>query len=129
MKKKLLLIDDDQEMCREMKEILNDMDYCVDTVHDGHSAVDRAKNNEYNILLLDLKIPGLNGLDVLKKVKERSKMTKVMVLTGRPLLKQPFGEDAKSIEDETIMKLADAVISKPFDIEKVLDKIENLLPR
>ena len=129
MLRKILIIDDDQELCEEMTEILQEEGYSTSVAFDGLKAKKLIEKYDYDILLLDLKIPGLNGLDILKSVKGGNTKLKVLIITGRPLVKKCLSEKAEVIEDkdEEALKLADGFINKPFNVETVLGKVKELM--
>src|SRR5258708_5604789 len=82
---KLLLIDDDEELCEELKELLDAEGFIVDIALDGLKGLQYLQKRQYQIIILDLKLPGLNGYEVLKNIKKTNKLLKVMILSGRPL--------------------------------------------
>ncbi len=124
--KKVLIIDDDEELCEEMSEILSDEGYLVFTENDGLQGYLKAQYNRYDVLLLDLKLPGMKGYDVLKNLKEKSSIMKIIVLTGRPLNNKFLPDEiTDEFGEEKILKMADAVINKPFNINFVLSMIKN----
>jgi DNA-binding response OmpR family regulator len=128
MTKKILIINDDEEMCEEMAEILEDEGYYVNTTFSGYEGKKLIEKNDYDILLLDLKLPGLHGLEILKSIREKNIRSKVIVITGRPLITGLFKEEVYyEDQKECITKLADALITKPFDIEKLLGKIKEFV--
>ncbi|MDD5730313.1 MAG: response regulator [Candidatus Omnitrophica bacterium] len=128
-KKKVLIVDDDEDMCEEMSELLEDEGYSVNKIFDGLGAKKLIENNSYDLLLLDIKMPRLNGIEILKGIREKDNDTKVIVLTGNlianKLTQEPAGAEEK--EEVRILKLAECVLSKPFDVEAVLAKIKDLL--
>ncbi len=69
MAKKILIIDDDKELCEEMAEILKGEGYDVSTAFDGLAGKKLIEENHYNLLLLDVKLPDINGLDILKSMR------------------------------------------------------------
>jgi len=126
MKKRILVLDDDEELCEEITEILIDEGYRVTTAFDGLKGKRLVEKYDYDILILDVKMPGLSGLDILESIKGQNKEVKVIILTGRPLSKElQEGRICKDIE-EKILRLADGIINKPFDIEVLLNKIKEL---
>lgn len=129
MTKRVLIIDDDKELCEEMAEILEDEGYSASMAFDGLKGKGLIEKYDYDILLLDLKMSGLNGFDILKSVKNRDTRLKVLVVTGRPLDKRWLGEGTNALEDkeEETLKLADGLISKPFNVEALLVKIKELI--
>ncbi len=130
---KILIIEDDEEMCEELSDILTDEHYIVDVCHNGEQGVEAIKFEVYTIVLLDLKMPVMRGEEVLKYVKEKHPLIKVIVLTGSPrpknILQQQQEEEILFMNgnaNNDILKLADSVINKPFDVEKMLTKIKEL---
>lgn len=129
MGKRILIVDDDEEFCEEMQEILKDEGYCVSLIFDGLKVNNLLKENKYDLILLDMKIPGISGLEVLKSIREKNIITKVILITGgfigENLPKNDSGN--KKQEDESILKLADDIVTKPFDIKLILDKISSII--
>lgn len=127
MKREIIIIDDDQEMCEEIAEILKDKGCHVITAFNGLRGKSLIEKKDYDLLILDLKIPGLNGLDILESIKKQNMKLKVLILTGRPLGGIiPENRGSKDREEE-ILKLADGIINKPFKIIALLSKIKELL--
>lgn len=126
MNKNILLIDDDKELCEEIREILESEGYAVELAHDGKSGFNKLLGNKHDILLLDLKIPAMTGVEVLRKIEENKLGIKVIVLTGRPM-----GKDLNIITDKNdekfIVDNSDAFINKPYDIDILLSEIKRLL--
>ncbi len=127
MKKRILIVDDDEEFCEEMSEILNDEGYCVEQLFEGAKVNGLLRENKYDLVFLDMKMPGISGFEVLKRLKEDKVATKVIVITGGFIgEKLPRKQSAKE-DDDSILKLADAVATKPFDIKLILDKVSELI--
>jgi two-component system, OmpR family, copper resistance phosphate regulon response regulator CusR len=130
MKAKILIVDDDEEICEELSETLKGKGYQVEAAFDGMRAIQMIFRTEYALILLDLKLPSLSGFEVLKLTRQKNIKTKILILTGRPLLKkkEPLKEPTIQDEDEErTLKLADGIINKPFDINYLLNKIKDLL--
>lgn len=126
MKKRILVLDDDEELCEEITEILIDEGYRVTTAFDGLKGKRLVEKYDYDILILDVKMPGLSGLDILESIKGQNKEVKVIILTGRPLSKELQERRICKDKEEKILRLADGIINKPFDIEVLLNKIKEL---
>ncbi|PIQ89281.1 MAG: hypothetical protein COV72_03830 [Candidatus Omnitrophica bacterium CG11_big_fil_rev_8_21_14_0_20_42_13] len=130
-KPKLLIIDDDEELCLELAEILRQENYIADTVFDGRSGISRIGGRGYSLVILDLKMPRMSGYDVLRYIRAGFPSLKVIVITGIDLnklnaeMENVFTKKAGE-SPANILKRADAVLSKPFDVEELLNKISEL---
>lgn len=129
MKKKILIVDDDEEICDELSEILRDERFQVEAAYDGLKASAMIEKGGYNLIILDLKLPNLSGFELLAMIRKKKILSKVLVLTGRPSLNKKALKEltAQSQEEEIILKLADGIINKPFDVKSLLSKIKELL--
>lgn len=117
MSPRILIVDDDSELCSEVSEILKAEGYSVDIAADGLQGETCIKENNYAVILLDVKMPGANGIELLTKIKTRNKAAKVFLISGRPFLD-------KLIDDKELSHLVYAVFSKPFDVKLLLGKIK-----
>ena len=124
---KLLLIDDDEELCAELSEVLEAEGFKVDIALDGLQGLRFLQERQYQIIILDLKLPGLSGYEVLKGIRKTVKSLKVLVLSGRPLGEPLLKEDGVSQDEEQkVLNMADLVINKPFIVEDFLQKVKEL---
>jgi len=129
MDKKILIVDDDEELCEELSDTLSGEGYSVNCVHDGEEAKNIIIKDIYDVVLLDIKLPRLNGYEILKLTKDRHSKSKIFILSGRPNIKIAPTETMTLQQEieEGALKLADKIFSKPFDVEKILDAIKNVL--
>lgn len=132
MIKKILLIEDDEEMCEEISVILKDTGYDITYTNDGIKGYDLINNNFYNLLILDLKIPGMSGFDLLSNIKKKNSKMKVLIITARPnmktdLLKKQNINMRNILKEEKILKRADKIMKKPFKIQDLLNTIKILI--
>jgi len=127
--KKILLVDDDEELCEEMAGILIEEGYAVTTAFEGLQGKTLLEKNAYDLVLLDIKMPGLNGIEVLKHAKEKKFPGKYVIITGGVAEDENSNsvKVAVSEPDQEIVKLADAIIGKPFNVVAILEKIQELL--
>jgi DNA-binding response OmpR family regulator len=124
--RKILIVEDDSAMCDEFAEILRLEGYSVDMAYDGLEGRRMLDGNDYDVVILDLNLPGFSGIDLLKYIRA-GLSARVIVITGEPIDSELRGtlelEDEKRLE---ALKLADGCTEKPFDIEKILKSIEEL---
>jgi DNA-binding response OmpR family regulator len=126
MTKRILIVDDDQELCEEIAEILIEEGYKVTSVFDGLEGKRFIEKYDYDILILDVKIPGLSGLDILQGIREQNIALKVLILTGGPLSKGSREQQGYNDKEASILKMADGIVNKPFDVRLLLSKIKEL---
>ena len=117
---RLLLADDEKELSNALVAILKHSSYTVDAVYNGTDALDYALTGNYDGIILDIMMPGLDGTEVLKKLRTVGISTPVLFLT------------AKSDVDDRIKGLdlgADDYLTKPFDMGELLARIRAMLRR
>ena len=121
MKKWILIADDDSVICGGLSEALKDEGYETVTAENGEDALELLKARRFDLLLLDLKMPRINGVEVLKKLEDEKMAIKTVVLTGNLL--------GNSLSDEhyRILGLASNVMTKPFDMEELMLNIKSCL--
>lgn len=123
-KKRILITDDENEMREEIAMILKGEGYSVVQAADGAAAMKILKKNRIDLMLLDLKMPVMNGFEVLKRMAGLKISVRTIVLTGSILGSSlPDEREISHDEKNRILKLADHVMNKPFDIAKLLEKI------
>ena len=123
----VLVTDDDAEMREEIALILSDEGFKVRTAPDGKAAIKMIKDNIFDLLLLDLKMPVMTGFEVLKNLDALKIRIKTIVLTGSILGSTLPDEKGMTYAEKTrILALADAVMSKPFDVLKLIEKVKSL---
>jgi len=116
----ILIVDDDLNLCTVLKEELEEVGYNSNFVNSGFEAMDFLKNNPVDLILLDLKMPAMDGFDVLKAIEQNQIKAKVIVLTAYA--------DVKSAIDSAKMGATD-FISKPYDFDELLITIRKVLQR
>jgi DNA-binding response OmpR family regulator len=120
MKQKILLLEDDIELSDTIKQFLELKGYLVDLAYDGFIADDLAYENSYDLMLLDVKVPNLNGFELLKSIRKRDDKTPVIFITS-----------LNSADDvERAFELGcDDYIRKPFALKELLVRVESVLKR
>ena len=125
---KLLLIDDDEELCADLGLVLEREGFKVDIAFDGRQGLQYLQERHYHIIVLDLKLPGLNGYAVLKNIRKMVQPMKVLVLSGRPLGGALMKEEGISKDEEDkVLSMADAVMNKPFLVDNFLKTVKELV--
>ncbi len=116
----ILIVDDDISLCTVLKDELAEVGYSVDYVNNGDDAFQYLSRNNVDLMLLDLKMPGKDGFDVLKELNDQSIASKIIVLTAYA--------DVKSAIDSAKMGASD-FISKPYDFDELLITIRKVLQK
>jgi DNA-binding response OmpR family regulator len=126
MIKKLLIIEDDEDMCRELYETLTDQDYLVETAFDGLTGKKLIEKNKYDLIMLDLKIPKFDGYQILDFINKKKIKSKVIVMTAKMKI---YFEDMKNLNQEEsndLLKIAHFILKKPFKINDLISIIKEL---
>lgn len=129
MSPKILIIDDDQMLCEELAEILAGNGYDVKTAFDGQRGLEAVRESHCDLVLLDIKMPRMNGLEAFQEIKKIKRAPKVMILSANHSVNVFFGEAVDVPQDypRHIFELADGVMNKPYDVEVLLARIRDLL--
>jgi two-component system alkaline phosphatase synthesis response regulator PhoP len=120
MEERILLVEDEKGLRITLCDRLQDEGYTVETAVDGEEGLDKASNSAFDLIVLDVLLPRLNGLDVCRELRKRGNATPVLMLTVR---------------NETVDKVvglrigADDYMTKPFDAAELLARIDALLRR
>jgi len=117
---RLLLVEDDVPLVSFMRKGLETEGYTADVLHSGDKVLDKIATNSYNLLILDLNLPGMDGTQVLRKVREMKQELPVLVLTARSKV-----EDRVSVLDSG----ADDYLIKPFSFSELSARIRALMRR
>ena len=123
---RVLLVDDERDIVDTVKYSLELRGYDVDACYDGETALKKARSGRYALVLLDVMLPGKNGYEVSRILKEdmiRGDVPdfKVMLITARKL------DNTVREEFVSTWSKADACLYKPFDLESLLDRMSKLL--
>jgi DNA-binding NtrC family response regulator len=115
---RILIVDDDDTIRTTMKAILEDEGYDVDLAASGKEGIEKSKETTYNIALLDIRLPDMEGVELLKLMKPAVPRTRKIMVTGYPSTQNAI---------YALNKNADAYLIKPVDIEKLLNTIKEQL--
>ena len=116
---RVLIVDDDVALCEMLTERLQQDEFVTECVHDGLRGLERARSGEHALLVLDLMLPGMNGIQVLRHLRQQSDMP-VLILTAK-------GEDVERILGLEIG--ADDYLPKPFNPRELVARIRAILRR
>ncbi|MBW2689491.1 MAG: response regulator transcription factor [Deltaproteobacteria bacterium] len=116
---RILVIDDDIELCELLSDYLSSEGFVVETVHHGEKGAEKALSKEYALVILDVMLPGMNGFDVLRKIREASKLP-VIMLTAR-------GDDIDRIVGLELG--ADDYLPKPFNPRELVARVRAIQRR
>jgi DNA-binding response OmpR family regulator len=116
---RLLLVDDDLELCEILTEYFSGEGFGVESVHDGVRGLERARSGEHALTILDLLLPGMRGLDVLRQLRSTSNVP-VLILTAR-------GEDVDRVVGLELG--ADDYLPKPFNSRELMARVRAILRR
>jgi two-component system response regulator CpxR len=116
---RILIIDDDEELCELVSEYLTGEGFQTEAIHDGESGLQRALSGEYDLVTLDVMLPKKNGFDVLRELRRASSVP-VLMLTAR-------GEDTERIVG--LETGADDYLAKPFNPRELAARLRAILRR
>jgi two-component system nitrogen regulation response regulator NtrX len=115
---KILVVDDDETIRTTMKAILQDEGYQVDLAGTGKEAIQKTTEKNYNVALLDIRLPDMEGVELLKLLKDGVPRTRKIMVTGYPSMQNAIS---------ALNKNADAYLLKPVDVEKLLATVKQQL--
>ena len=117
---KILVVDDEPVLLEQLRETLTSQKYDVDTADDGESALDKLFDNPYDLIILDIMLPKVDGLSILQEIRKAKIKTPVLMLTSKG-----------TVEDK-IQGLdygADDYLAKPFALAELMARVRSLLRR
>lgn len=116
--KKILIVDDNKLNIKVARRALKDFDFIIDEAYDGLECLEKVKNNQYDLILMDIMMPNLNGEETLKKLKEDHNFnTPVLALTADAL---------ETSKDKYLNEGFISYISKPFNKEQIKEKLDKI---
>jgi DNA-binding NtrC family response regulator len=111
---RILVVDDDENIRKVITTILADEGYAVESVDTARKAIEITKRKFFNLALIDIRLPDMEGIELLTKMRDTTPKMRKIIITGYPTLLNAI---------EAVNSGADAYILKPFDMEKVLETI------
>ena len=120
MPKKILIIEDNRDLARLLESHLQDLAFQVDVAFDGLTGFAKANSDHYDLIILDLMLPGLDGMEICRRLRRKPSYVPILMLT------------AKSSEMDRVIGLeigADDYVTKPFSIRELLARVKAILRR
>ena len=118
MQKKILIVDDEEDVRLFLADFIGDLDFCVDTAVDGLEAIEKTVRTQYDVVLLDVMMPRMDGIACLEKIKKLSPETAIIMITA--LMDEKRMSAAKKLG-------AAQYIVKPFSLNYLETELLNLL--
>jgi two-component system response regulator HydG/two-component system response regulator AtoC len=113
-------VDDNADQRRLLSDLLTPQGFLLDEAEGGVEAIEKLQNTDYDLLLLNIKMPNVTGMDVLKFIGERGLSCRVIVITGVSDI---------SLAIESIKHGADDLLAKPYRVDNLLDSINRVLAK
>lgn len=118
--KRILIVEDAEDLATVLRDRFCREGYSVETLRDGESALGAAQQASYDLVLLDVMLPGISGFDVCRELRNRSHDTAILMLTAR----------SETVDKIVGLRLgADDYVTKPFDMGELVARVEALLRR
>jgi len=114
MGKSILVIDDEEAVRRSFALSLKDTGYTIDTAASGEAGIKKVSSFEYDLIFLDLKMPGINGVETLRQIRKTNKKVPIYIFTA---FQQEFLEELKIAQEEM---LSFEILKKPVGAEQIV---------
>jgi len=113
----ILVVDDEQSICLLLRDVLARFGHQVTTCQDSTAALEIADERKFDLIFLDIRMPGMNGLDALKKLRDVQSTAKFVMITG-------FAKD--DIIQESLRSGASTCLCKPFRLSQVVEVLKEM---
>jgi DNA-binding NtrC family response regulator len=110
----VMVVDDDHALCETLWDLLRDQGYRVCVAGDEAAAAERLKGRDFQVVLIDMMLPGGNGRSVLRRVRELAPTARTLLITG-------YRDETSRLVDEALREGAEGVCYKPFDVPQLLE--------
>ncbi len=115
----ILVVDDDHNLCANVKDILSAKGYRVGIAYDGNTALDKARENNFDIMLIDMKLPPLNGLETYLSIRDFRPNVVVIIITGYP-------QEMVKLTQQALRENAYACLEKPLNMNELAMLLEQI---
>lgn len=117
---RILIIDDDENIRKVLQTILEDEGYVTESAETAKKGIQKSEEAFFNLAMIDVRLPDMQGIELLSKLRETKPKMRKLIVTGYPTLQNAVA---------AVNKGADAYIMKPFDVEKILSTIKEQLQK
>jgi DNA-binding NtrC family response regulator len=117
---RILVIDDDESVRKSLETVLREEGYLVDVAENGREAIRKSKANFYNLALVDLRLPDMDGIELLTEMRETVPKLVKIIITGYPSLESAI---------QAVNRATDAYLTKPYTMENLLRTIREHLKK
>lgn len=115
----VLVVDDDHDLCESLWQILRERGFRVGLAHDGAEAAGQLEDTSFRVVLIDMKLPGGDGGEVFRMVREADPACRTVLITGSR-------SETDGLIGRVLAEGADGVCYKPFDVSELLERVERL---
>jgi len=115
----ILVVDDDKDICANLKDVLEDKGYRVRVAYDGIRAIEIVQRDSFDIMLLDMKLPPLNGLETFLRIKGFRPNIVTIVITG-------YRQEMSGMVQQTLSRDAYSCLEKPIDMDELVSLLERI---
>ena len=115
MAKRVIVIDDEKPIRDSFTLALEDTEFIVDTASSGMEGLDKIDKEKYDLVYLDLKMPGMNGIETLRKIREKDKNVLIYIVTA---FSREFFVELEKLQEE---ELAFEILHKPIDMKYIIE--------
>jgi DNA-binding response OmpR family regulator len=116
--KRILIIDDDRNLSDEIVEILTEEGFFVEAAHDGLEGEELIRKNRFDCIFVDIKMPRLNGFELIKKTRSISPDSRFFIISSTPFLEN-------ALKEEGLTEAVSCFINKPFDMALLIEKLKS----
>jgi len=117
---RIIVVDDDENIRSVLTAILEDEGYTVESADTATKGIEKSEKTVYNLALIDVRLPDMEGIELLAKMRDTEPRMRKIIITGYPTLQNAI---------EAVNSGADAYVMKPFDVEKILQTIKEQLQK
>ena len=115
----ILVADDDENLCANIQEVLSDKGYRMSVAYDGNEAIDKAEKHNFDIMLLDMKLPALNGLETYLAIREFRPDVVTIIITG-------YQQETSKLVQRALQESVYTCLEKPIDMDRLVSLLAQI---